>query len=78
MPPRAQGTSVIIGLSRRGGAGFTRETHPFRYYFGRHTATSSTISLSELTPFTMVLSGHTLTSDAAMARQLASHDGNNG
>lgn len=30
MPPRFRGSSVvIIGLSRRGGAGFTRETHPF-------------------------------------------------
>lgn len=69
---------MTIGPSRRGGAGFTRETHPFRYYLGRHTATSSTISLSELPPFTMVLSGHTLTSDAAMARQLAGDVGNNG
>lgn len=66
MPPRSQGSSVIIGPSRRGGAGFTRATHPFRCYLGRHTATSSTISLSELTPFTVELSGHSLASNAAM------------
>lgn len=59
---------MVIGPSRRGGAGFTRETRTFRCEFDRHTAISSTISLSELPPFTMVLSGHTLTSDAAVAR----------
>lgn len=51
---------------------------PFRYYFGRHTATSSRISLSEPTPFAILLSGHTLAPAAVTTGQLASDGNNNG